>query len=69
MVAVPEFTLGATQSNDHEVELLEVCVTLAPFIDTPVPAFEKEPLSAVTENPPAEPAERLTETEYVEPAI
>ncbi len=59
MVAVPEFTLGATQSNVHDVEPLDVCVTLAPFIETPVPAFENEPLSAATENPPAEPAERL----------
>ena len=64
IVTVPELALGETQSKVHDAELLEVCVTLAPLTEAPVPAFEKEPLSAVMEKPPFEPAERLTVTLY-----
>jgi hypothetical protein len=59
IVTVPELALGETQSKVHEVELLLVCVTLVPLIETAVPAFVKEPLSALTEKPPLEPALRL----------
>ena len=58
-VTVPEFTVGDTQSKVHDVEPLEVCVTLAPLTETPVPALLKEPLSTETEKPPLEPADRL----------
>jgi hypothetical protein len=44
-------------------------VALEPLVEVLAPAFEKEPLSIVAENPPEPELERLTVTEYVCPAV
>ena len=69
-VAVPEpVLLGVTQSKDQDVEPEPECVALEPLVEVLAPAFEKEPLSMVAENPPEPELERLTVTEYVCPAV